>query len=449
MDDELRRSVLDRVLPGDDARAESRAMFEEIAAFVADEYGRDARLMGSTAKDTFLAGDKDLDIFVFFDTDVDEETLEEEGLEIGEAVFAEFGGDCTVEYAEHPYTKGEIDGFEVEIVPAYDVASGAEIRSSVDRTPFHTDWVNEHLSEAEKEAVVLLKAFLRGQGLYGPTLRVEGFSGYLCELLVAAYGSFDAVLDAAVDWDEEAVLGPAGHHDEGLPPELEEKFSEDSLVVIDPVDPDRNVAAVLSTENYARFVYAAWRFRQAPAASFFFPETETPDADALEAAAADRGAFVQVEADRPAVVDDILHPQCRRLMRRLRSVLQDHDFRIFTAGYHATEDRVRLLFELYAAELPAARKHVGPKVFHNATHVAQFSDKYDRVWVEDDRLTTVVDREYRDARTLLDDFFDGDLGEKGVPPHLEDPFSDCTVTDLSVDGAAWRRFLRDTMHIEP
>ncbi|MDY6774034.1 MAG: tRNA CCA-pyrophosphorylase, partial [Candidatus Nanohaloarchaea archaeon] len=107
-------------------------------------------------------------------------------------------------------------------------------------------------SEEEKREVVLLKAFLRGQELYGSTLRVRGFAGYLCELLIAEYGSFLGLLEAVVDWDEEEMIDPEGHHD-SLPNYLREKFSDEKLVVIDPVDPERNVASVLSTENYARF----------------------------------------------------------------------------------------------------------------------------------------------------------------------------------------------------
>ncbi|MFB6294491.1 MAG: CCA tRNA nucleotidyltransferase, partial [Candidatus Nanohaloarchaea archaeon] len=262
--DDVRREVLEEVAPSTEEAEQSKELFSRIQAFIDDEFDREAELMGSTAKGTFMAGDKDLDIFVFFPEDMPEDELEEHGLEIGEAVFDAFDGDHQVEYAEHPYTKGHIDDYEVEIVPAYRVDTGEDIKSSVDRTPFHRDWVNDHLSEEEKQGVVLLKAFLRGQDLYGSTLKVQGFSGYLCELLIAEYGSVEALLDAAVDWEQEEVIDPGEHHGDTLPARLRDKFEDENLVVIDPVDPERNVAAVLSRENYARFVYAAWRFLQEP-----------------------------------------------------------------------------------------------------------------------------------------------------------------------------------------
>ncbi|MDY6774033.1 MAG: nucleotidyltransferase domain-containing protein, partial [Candidatus Nanohaloarchaea archaeon] len=134
---EVKENVLERVEPEESEGEEAREMFERIQEFVEDEFGVEAGLMGSTAKGTFMQEDKDLDIFVFFEESVGEEELEEEGLEIGGSVFEQFDGDYEVEYAEHPYTKGEIDGYEVEIVPAYRVDSGENIKSSVDRTPFH------------------------------------------------------------------------------------------------------------------------------------------------------------------------------------------------------------------------------------------------------------------------------------------------------------------------
>ncbi|MDY6761842.1 MAG: CCA tRNA nucleotidyltransferase [Candidatus Nanohaloarchaea archaeon] len=443
---DVREQVLDEVLPSDTEAEESRDLFSRIQAFVDDEFDRDAELMGSTAKETFMAGDKDLDIFVFFPEHVGEEELEEEGLDIGEGVFEEFDGDYQVEYAEHPYTKGNIEGYEVEIVPAYRVESGEDIKSSVDRTPFHRDWVNDHLSETEKEEVVLLKAFLRGQDLYGSTLRIEGFSGYLCELLIAEYGSVDELLAAAVEWAGEEVIDPADHHDQ-LPARLRDRFEDENLVVIDPVDPDRNVAAVLSRENYARFVYSAWRYRQQPSTEFFFPEQSTPGQEELAEAAEERGDFIVLEFPAPDLLEDILYPQLRRLQSRLDALLAEHEFRLRHSGFHVDEDHVRILFELFSAELPRTQVHEGPKVFHNEEHVANFSEAYDQVWVEDTRLTTIVDREFTSAEQLLVDFLDRDLAAAGVPDNLVNAVAQAEVVELEFESDDWRRFLRDEFHL--
>lgn len=445
----VKEQVLERVLPDQEERDALQDMFQQIKEFIEEEYGLEALLMGSTAKDTFIAGDKDLDIFVFFPEDFDEEELEELGLGIGETVFQKFDGDFVVEYAEHPYTKGHINGYEVEVVPAYDVESGEKIQSAVDRTPFHTEWVNETLNMEEKHEVVALKAFLRGQDLYGSTLKVEGFSGYLCELLIAEYGSFEAVMEAALGWDEQQVIDPADHHgDTPFPGYLKQKFDEEDLVMIDPVDKERNVASVLSNENYAKFIYSVWQYRQSPDTSFFFPDKKPVQKLDIERELFDRGDFIQLACEQPDVVDDILYPQLRSLMRRLTQVLEDNEFRIFESGFTVINDEIRILFELYSQELPGKRKQHGPRVFHNRDHLQNFTEKYGDVWVEDDRLVTVIDRDHTDAENLLEEFFRGDLREKGVPKDLVEPMEEVDIGDLTLEHNEWRQFLGEEFRLD-
>ncbi|MEF8886126.1 MAG: nucleotidyltransferase domain-containing protein, partial [Haloarculaceae archaeon] len=56
-------------------------------------------LVGSTARDTWLAGDRDVDLFVRFPTEYSREELAAFGLQVGHAVLP----DGHEEYAEHPY----------------------------------------------------------------------------------------------------------------------------------------------------------------------------------------------------------------------------------------------------------------------------------------------------------------------------------------------------------
>ncbi|MCK5373619.1 MAG: nucleotidyltransferase domain-containing protein, partial [Candidatus Aenigmarchaeota archaeon] len=96
--------ALKKIRPDTKEIVENQMMFDDIKAFIKEKYSLDARLMGSVAKNTFIAGDKDLDIFVFFPIKTKKEDLEEKGLNIGKNVFKRFGGNYVVSYAEHPYT---------------------------------------------------------------------------------------------------------------------------------------------------------------------------------------------------------------------------------------------------------------------------------------------------------------------------------------------------------
>ena len=124
-------------------------------------------LTGSMAKDTWISGDKNIDLFLIFSHDYSEKQLKEYGLNMGKLSESDY----EIAYAEHPYVRNYVNGYEIDVVPAYQFREG--IRSSVDRTPLHTTYVLTHLQD--KDQVRLLKKFVRSFGVYGSDLKVQGF----------------------------------------------------------------------------------------------------------------------------------------------------------------------------------------------------------------------------------------------------------------------------------
>lgn len=399
--------VRDRIIPDPDERDRLVAAVETLvsrAEQAVTELPVEARVVqaGSTARDTWLSGDRDIDIFVCFPPALDDGALEEHGVAIGHAVLP----DGREEYAEHPYVSGEHDGFDVDLVPCFDVASATDIRSSVDRTPFHTAYVREQIDTELANQVRLCKQLALATGVYGSDLRTRGFSGYLTELLVIEHGGFRPLIAAAADWDPPVRLDPAGHG---------QAVFEDPLVVIDPTDPERNVAAVLSAENLARFQHAARALSSDPRSRLFEPvEPDPVDATAVRAAFERRGTTpTAVRVTVPDLVDDQLWPQLERSRSGVAGLLSRHGFEVFRdtvlAEDHAPgrDDRTAvLLFELAVAERPAVERHEGPPVAAQP-HADRFYDAYSDTdaagpFVAGDRYAVERTREYPDAAALLD-----------------------------------------------
>lgn len=441
----LREKVLDRYYPEEEELEETRQKYREIADFIEEEFSLETHFAGSASRGTCMKGDKDIDIFVLIPEDVSRKDLEERGLTVGKKVFEHFDGEYEVEYAEHPYTKGEINSHEVEIVPCHDVEP-TNIKSAVDRTPHHSRWVEDNLDKEQRRDAVLLKVFLRANGLYGSSLKTQGFSGYLCEILVAEYGSFEKLVEEASRWRENQLIDPEKHHEE-LPGELEQKFSNEPLRVIDPVDPGRNVASVLSRENFSKFIYRCWSFNRDPGMDFFEKRETEYSEFGLKQEIEKRGEFTVIEFETPEEVDDIVYPQMRKAMRRLENELSDRDYRIFESGFHIGE-KTRIFFEL-ERELPEIEEMQGPKVFHGEDHLEEFTSKYDNVFVKDDRLYAKVDREYTDANEFLSDFLQGDLKQKGIPSEIaaviEEEFS---FVDPLDGEEKWLKYLAEKLHVE-
>ncbi len=190
------QEVLERVRPSEQVTAAvdkaARSLKSAVDAYIA-EHGITAEttFVGSYAKKTFLDGN-DLDLFVMFPKTMPKEDIVDIGLRIGDDVLH-----GTHAYAEHPYSSGKWEGTDVDLVPCYRIEPGDRPITAVDRSPLHTNYVISKMAEQQRDEVRLLKRFMKGIGAYGAEPENRGFSGYLCELLVLKYGTFDGVLEAA------------------------------------------------------------------------------------------------------------------------------------------------------------------------------------------------------------------------------------------------------------
>jgi tRNA nucleotidyltransferase (CCA-adding enzyme) len=345
-------AVRERVVPeASEVRAMERvvAELEARAAAAIDELPVDAdtELVGSTARGTWLAGDRDIDLFVLFSPELDREDLERYGLAVGHAVLP----DGHEEFAEHPYVTGERGGFDVDCVPCYAVERPTAIRSAVDRTPFHTAYLEGEI-EPLADDVRVAKAFLSAIGAYGSDLRTKGFSGFLTELLVSEYGGFRAFVSAAAGWEPPVRLDPAGHG---------AREFDDPLVVVDPTDPERNVAAVCSRRNVARLVHHARRLLADPTPERFESERPEPlSAREIAGRVADRGTEpVAVRFAAPDVVEDQLYPQLETSLSGLVGALDRAGFSPLRSACFA-DRRAVLLIECAVSELSRVKRHGGP-----------------------------------------------------------------------------------------
>ncbi len=414
--------VIKEVTPGWEESKANQKMFEDVRAFIKGTFKVEAELMGSVAKGTSLAGDKDLDIFIFFDPSTPRETLEKRALAIGKEVFNRFDGKFEIAYAEHPYTKGKIKGFDVEIVPAYRIATTAELQSAVDRTPFHTRYVLSNLKPSRKRDVRLLKRFMKGVRVYGSDLKTEGFSGYACELLVLKYGTFEKVLAAAQSWAYQEITDIELSYPGDEATMIRSKFSGQPFIFIDPTDSGRNVTAVLSKKQYSRFIFFSRMFLEKPDYDFFFPPPERVAKKRIVKDAIDRGTTVLViDFPRPDVVDDIIYPQLRRFNDAVSRELSEHGFSTVHSWVFADKE-CGLGLEIPTASIPKSKTVLGPSIFNPPEHQRKFVEKYKKVWFEDDRFVAEVNQDFDNIHELVNKhILEGrllHLKAKGIPENI-------------------------------
>ena len=356
-------------------------------------------VVGSASRGTWVRGDRDLDLFLLFPPDLDRESLERDGLAIARAVALEFGDGYREKYAEHPYINATVDGLDVDLVPCYCVAAATGIQSAVDRTPFHTRYVADRIAGLVDD-VLLLKQFTKAGGVYGSDQMTEGFAGYLCELLILRYGSFEGVLEAASHWRPGTVIDLERH--------AARRF-EEPLVVVDPVDPNRNVSASVSLSQMMAFVELARGYLEAPSPGLFEVRPDPPiPADAFADALDRRGTTVYaLRFPTPNLIEDVVVPQLRKSLEGLVSLLERHGFVVNRADCEMGPEHCLLIFELLVDTLPAVARHQGPPLW-NGENADKFREKYAGSeeafagpFIEEGRYVVELPRRFRTAGALL------------------------------------------------
>lgn len=393
----LEEEVLVKIRPSAEEREEICTLGKKLLAAIAESGKAQGMIVGSIARHTWVRGDRDLDVFMLFDPSLPRETLEAEGLALARSIAAGFTDSYHEKYAEHPYINATIDGVDVDLVPCYNVVSAEKIQSAVDRTPFHTRYITDKINGLIDD-VLLLKRFAKAGGIYGSDQMTEGFSGYLCELLVLYYGGFTGLLNAASEWRPRTIIDPENHA---------AKTFDEPLVVIDPVDPRRNVAAAVSVDRMAEFVELARGYLDAPAVAFFeIPEGLPIARDELDDLLGRRGtALYAITFATPPYIEEIVVPQLKRSTSAIAEYLERNGFSVHHAHYRMGKEECMILFELLVAELPAIRSHPGPPVW-NRVNARKFREKYSGSilpgpYISNGRYETEVSREFRQAGALL------------------------------------------------
>ena len=394
--------ILDEIKPTIEEKDKVREVSTKLLDFLnekcrEDNIDAEAVLVGSVAKDTYLRGKSDIDIFMAFPLTTDINDLKQTGLDLAHQCCDAFNANAYHQFASHPYVTTEIDGFEVDIVPCYKIDDGSQLKSAVDRTILHTKFVQANLAEGQNEEVLLLKRFMDMTGTYGSEFKVGGFAGYLCELLIIEYGSFENTLKEASNWQFGHVIDLKDYGTAGS--------FKDSLICIDPTDKNRNVGAALRLDKFSQFIQSARNYLNSNnKKDYFHPLNKSLDKNnILNEFKSRESNLIAIKFDIPEIPLDTLHPQLKKTADSLEKILNKNDFLVFQADYWTDEvNTAVILLELAVFKLNDIKIHKGPRVFYKQA-CENFADKFglENCYVLDDFLVCNVKREFTTPQDFI------------------------------------------------
>ncbi|MFX1278554.1 MAG: hypothetical protein ACFFA3_04005 [Promethearchaeota archaeon] len=179
-------------------------------------------------------------------------------------------------YAEHPYVT--VDFYQenvkikIDIVLYFDLDLAVIKKTgpitAVDRSPWHGRFIRDNLSEVQKNDVRLLKQFFKANYSYGDKSSVGkvGFIGYSAELLIYY---FENIINLFENFDKLAS-NPLDYYERSKK-DLKKitHFQKDCLLIIDPIDKNRNVASAISERSYRYCKYRIKLFLEKSSVDFF------------------------------------------------------------------------------------------------------------------------------------------------------------------------------------
>jgi len=362
----------------------------------------DVEFGGSYAKGTWLPEKADIDIFIKFKKLTSEKKFVAISKKIGFNALKKFNP--YERYSEHPYVEAHINNTRINVVPCYDVEKG-KWKSSADRSSFHTKFMLESLTGQMKNDVRLLKEFLKSNNIYGAEIAKQGFSGYVTEVLIWNFGSFEVVIKKISKIQVNQVIGNAS-----------KKF-DTPIVIMDPIDSNRNLAAAISAENIGKFVLICRAFMKKPTISFFKTKLRTISKKNLD-------NVIVIKFNFKPRSPDIIWGQIKRAANALSVQMEIEGFKVLrNSAYTNEKNETSLLFKLQSIEIEDEQVKEGPDFFNeldSSKFITKNYKKTNLIWIGNKgKILSLQKRNQNNAKLFLQDLLKNHLNKSGIPRGLK------------------------------
>ncbi len=354
-----------------------------------DELNYDVEIFvgGSAAKKTFT---KKFDIDIFLRFDLKYEKISELAEEIMNKAF-----DNVIKlHGSRDYFQTFFNGIKIEVVPVYKINSPDEAKNITDVSPFHVKWFLSVANDEIAKDVSISKVLLKANYLYGAETYRRGISGYVLEILNVHYNGFVNMIKEVAKWpinsNKRIVVDIANHYknDDPLKHLSESKITP--LIVIDPLDKNRNAAAALSFENLKKLIMLCRNILNNPSIEFF----EKKSIDKI----IEKGIIFEFEFDDKK--HDIIATKIINYFKRMKHYLNLNDFDVKDWIYDFDfENKKGVLGFECETRLSEEKIVIGPPL-HAKKNVEKFREKYKETFVKNNRIYAKVKRKF----VTIDDF---------------------------------------------
>jgi len=350
---------------------------------------------GSYAKGTSLSGNKEIDLFIKFDYNkYSNKDISSELKKLLNRKKIKF----EIIHGSRDYFHFFSKGILFEIIPVLDIKNYKYAENVTDISPLHVSYVKKNTNIKLKNDIRLLKQFCKANRLYGAESHIRGFSGYVLEVLVIYYGSFNKLLNSVKKWSSKEILDPAKHYsskNEILLNLINSKKSS-PLIIIDPVQKNRNIAAGLSDKSFNDFINLIKKYDGSN--NFFYKK----DINFKKFKGYNIFQITPHNGKK-----DIVGAKLLKSLEKTKRAIENKGLKVYDYGWEWT-DYAYFWFKT-DKKLPVIKKHYGPKV-DMKVHLKKFKKKWKgkRLYRNNGRYYVNMRRDKVISKNIIEDILERD-----------------------------------------
>lgn len=347
-----------------------------------------AILGGSGAKGTWLKT-FDADIFVLFDY-TRFKNKSDRLSDLSELILKRKFKKITRLHGSRDYFQIKQRNFTFEIIPLLKISKAEQSKNITDVSPLHSRWVLKYNKLIDE--MRLTKQFCQAQNVYGAESYIRGFSGYICEILTIYYGSFLNLIRNAAKWKFKVVVDVEKYYTgKDVFKLVNTSKLASPLIVIDPVQKDRNAAAALSEEKFRDFVKASKEFLKNHSNQFFICKDLKLQFNKLK----DKSRkIIEIHVNPLSGKIDVVGSKLLKIYEFLLQQIQKNNFKIIKSEWEWNKKDAAVFYFLFDKKpMPKIIEVEGPPLAIKH-HVEHFKKIHENTHTKNNKIFATEERKY-------------------------------------------------------
>lgn len=340
---------------------------------------------GSYAKNVWLKGDHDVDIFAAFGKKYSEKNMSQ----VLENLIKPLKPKKL--HGSRDYFQIKFKDINFEIVPVLNIKTSKEAKNITDCSILHVKWFLKEGKKLEDD-IRLAKKFCKSQKVYGAESYIGGVSGHVLDILVVYTGGFINFLKFISKAKKGTVIDYYKVHKGNARIMINKSKQHGPLLVVDPVEPERNAAAALTEEKFKDLVNAAKKFLKNPDKKMF---EEKP----LNAKELLKKGYLCLEVKPLSGKRDVVGAKLLGAFKHIGKEMKKYDVK----GLWAWKEGENALFcyKVKVDQLPLTHLREGPPI-ENKNAVQEFKKKHKKTIVKNGKIFAELETKERTPQETIE-----------------------------------------------